>query len=894
MTRWTEGVRREVLPNGLTVLAQRIAGAPAVAVQSAVRAGFFDEPDRLAGVSHVLEHMLFKGTSSRGVGDIPRETRSAGGSLNAGTGYDHTTYITTLPPGALRLGLELQSDALRRSTIDGEELRRELIVIKEEAKRKLDTPAAVCGETLHQLLFDRHRIRRWRIGSEEQLDRITRDEVIEFYRSYYVPSETVVVMAGELDPEQAGSLAREYYGDWPAEAARRDPSPAEPDRHEVRARTLRGDLTRGDLALGWRTVDRFHPDAIPLDVAALVLSAGRSSWLYQGVRVPGAMTSVGASHFTPREVGLFSIAGELDPGRLTESLEKIAGCLRELRDHGPGEGDMLRVRTLLEASWARRLESVEGRAGALAAAAMDGDYRLLDEDFARLLGVTGEEVQRVAREWLDPDAVSGVAYLPERQGDELTADRLKETLANATVGKPRRQDQTVGWDGSRTAERTAGPPDGRTAGGSGPSSGVLHIPLAGVDLLLQHKPSVPLVSLGLYQRRHRTETAGDAGLGMLAIRCALRGAGEYDAAGLALAFEGLGGVLGLAAGIEWFGLTTSVLGRSALSAVALLDLVFRHPVLDQHEVAREQRTLLDGVLQDADDMSRYPVDLAFRARFGPSGYGLPVHGIPDSVRRLSSQAVRDWHRSMLEAPGRRPLLVAVGQLDPERFGEAAARIFESYPARVEDRRPITGLPPVADSPLLVEARSKRQTALSMLFPGPNRASPARHAALVWSAIAGGLGGRLFVALRDRLSLAYVVRASTWQRSGAGALLLYLATSPEREEEARSALLSELARFREAPPDPEELGRATRYVSGQILIGRQTASAILGELAEAWLSRGEEGLREVEDPLAGIRLVTGESIRDLALQSFRTDQMVEGIVRGMAEATMLRSHGSSAL
>jgi zinc protease len=429
MTRWTEGVRHETLPNGLTLLAQRIPGSPAVAVISAIRAGFFDEPDRLAGVSHVLEHMLFKGTPTRGVGDIPRETRSAGGSLNAGTGYDHTSYITILPADSLRVGLELQSDAVRRSTVDPGELGRELTVIKEEARRKLDTPAAVAGETLHELLFDRHRIRRWRIGTEEQLGRIVRDDVVEFYRSYYVPGETVVVMAGELDPEAACALAREYYGDWPSRAARRDRSPEEPARTEVRTRTLRGDLTRGELAIGWRTVDRFHPDALPLDVAAMVLSAGRSSWLYQRVRRPGAMTSVGAAHFTPREVGVFSIAGELDPARLPDALDKVAGAIRELRDRGPGEADLLRVRTLLEAGWARRLESAEGRAGALASAAMDGDYRLVDEDYAGLLAVTEQEVQRVVRDWLDPAGIAGVTYLPTNQGEDLTADHLREAFA---------------------------------------------------------------------------------------------------------------------------------------------------------------------------------------------------------------------------------------------------------------------------------------------------------------------------------------------------------------------------------------------------------------------------------------------------------------------------------
>jgi zinc protease len=428
MDRWTANVRREVLPNGLTLLAQRIPG-PAVAVVTAVRAGFFDEPDRLAGVSHILEHMLFKGTPTRGVGEIARETRAAGGSLNAGTGYDHTSYITVLPPAALRVGLELQSDAVRRSTLDQEELRRELVVIIEEAKRKLDSPAAVTAETLHALLFAQHRIRRWRIGTEAQLGRVTREDVAEFHRRYYVPGETVVAMTGELLPDQACEAAREYFEDWTPTPSQRDPSPAEPPGKQVQARTIRGDVTRADLALGWRTVDRFHPDAIPLDLASMVLSSGRASWLYQRVRVPGAMTAVSASHFTPREVGVFSISGELDPERLPDALGRIAECMTTLGKVGPDPTDLTRVRTMLTASWARRLESAEGRATALASAELDGDYQLLDEDYSKLQSASAEDIRRVAREWLDPQGICGVLYLPEQTGEDLTAEKLREVFS---------------------------------------------------------------------------------------------------------------------------------------------------------------------------------------------------------------------------------------------------------------------------------------------------------------------------------------------------------------------------------------------------------------------------------------------------------------------------------
>ena len=167
--RWTADVHREVLPNGLTLLVQRDDSAPAVAAITHVRAGFFDEPDRWIGISHVLEHMFFKGTPTRAVGQIARETKAAGGYLNASTSYDRTSYFVVLPASALARAVDIQADALRHSSIDAGELERELRVIIQEAKRKLDTPDAVTYETLHELMFDHHRIRRWRIGTEEQL-----------------------------------------------------------------------------------------------------------------------------------------------------------------------------------------------------------------------------------------------------------------------------------------------------------------------------------------------------------------------------------------------------------------------------------------------------------------------------------------------------------------------------------------------------------------------------------------------------------------------------------------------------------------------------------------------------------------------------------------------------
>ena len=125
----------------------------------------------------------------------------------------------------------------------------------------------------------------------------------------------------------------------------------------------------------------------------------------------------------------------------------------------------------------------------------------------------------------------------------------------------------------------------------------------------------------------------------------------------------------------------------------------------------------------------------------------------------------------------------------------------------------------------VVRRAKSQTALAMIFPGPSRRDPSRHAAQVWAAIASGLGGRLFEELRERRSLAYTVIASTWQRAGAGALVTYIATSPERESEAREAMLLELARFQEQPVTERELDQAVHYLGGQVEVQRDTGASV---------------------------------------------------------------------
>jgi zinc protease len=538
--------------------------------------------------------------------------------------------------------------------------------------------------------------------------------------------------------------------------------------------------------------------------------------------------------------------------------------IRRLMEYGPDPESLERARVLLRSQWARRFESAEGRAMDLAGAQALGGLDILDRDYQRLLQTTAEQVCDALRRHLDPESVAAVAYLPEGRGEDLDLDLLRQAF-DAPIGPARSPARLRPVEAPR-------PLSGRID--AGVTSDVHHLRLPGADLLVTRHAGAPLVTLGVYRRRGTFDDPGQAGLAALAVRSAVRGAGDFDAAGLAEAFERLGGTLGPSINTEWYGYHTSVLPENLGPAASLLDLVLREPLLATDPILVERSLLAEDAAQIADDMQRRPLQLASAAAFGDEGYGLPLLGRPETVRVIAPDDVVAWHR----ARSSRVTVIAVGDLDPAATLALLAGGFEDLPASPDADLPTVprqngdGWPRVRS-----ENRDKAQTALAMLFPGPGRLDPDRYAAEVWAAHAGGLGGRLFEALRDRRSLAYTVAAYPWQRRRLGALITYIATSPVREEEARQAMLDELRSLAATPPAEAEVRRASAYLAGQAEVSRQQAGAVMGEILDAWLEG--TGLEELEDPAAPYQRVTARQVGDIAARYLDPDRRAEGVVRG---------------
>ena len=367
-------------------------------------------------------------------------------------------------------------------------------------------------------------------------------------------------------------------------------------------------------------------------------------------------------------------------------------------------------------------------------------------------------------------------------------------------------------------------------------------------------------------------TLASAGLAALTIRAMIRGTLRHDAGELAFAMESLGGTIGVSLGADVLGFGATVLSENVGRAAGILGEVLQQPRFDPAAIAIERGILLDDARAVADDMMRFPMQLMLGVAFNDSDYGAPSLGTPESIASFDAARVRAWHEEMLS--GGRTTIIAVGDADPERLAEEIAAVIPSGArvAEVDERLTADGahqssparrsLAPLGmTAGVRTETRDRKQSALAMLFPGPSRRDPERFAAETWSAIAAGLGGRLFESLRSKRSLAYTVIANSWQRRRAGGLLTYIATDPQRLSEARDAMLDELDLFRREAPSAEEVARATATLVGGVEMSRQTAGEYAGEIADAWLLGG--GLVDLEDPAAPYRAVTAADVHAVA-------------------------------
>ncbi|HEY4178592.1 MAG TPA: pitrilysin family protein [Kofleriaceae bacterium] len=842
--------------NGLTLHVSPGHASPVVAVQAWVGVGSADEPAGMAGVAHVVEHMLFKGSSDYGLGELTRAIEHGGGEINAWTAFDHTVYHAVLGSQHVDGAVAAIGDALLSPRVEPEELAREREVIIEEIRHGSDDPARSVAQSLFATAFVAHPYRRPVIGTVDSVRRLRERELVEFFRSYYVADNLTLVVAGDVDPDHVRRSVERRFRAMPSGRPARVVT-AEPKQTRPRASATLRDVSEAYLSVGFHVPSARHPDLAALDVAALLLGQTASARLPTRLRDDEIATSAYANVHALRDPGLFVLSATSEPSRAQNAVGALVDRSLELiEDLASDELDKARIAA--ESSFVRQLETAQGRARSLGwHATVAGDPQFAHVYLDRIRGVRKHDVAQAMHRYLRPDNASVAAILPtpKRKGRGTRAETF-----------------------SRVAEQKVQKALSPATAPSVPVEKRVVLP-NGLVLLVRRDPTVPVVAMrAVWRGGQRLEDDKTAGFSSLLSRMITRGCGSRDGAAVADQIDRLGGALGGVTGRNSFGVSAEWLARTWQPGLDLLADCILAPSFDTDELAKERRLMLEDQLAQNDS----PAQLAFRtfseALYGAHPYARDGLGTPASIDGFTRQKLLSLYRA--QYPVSQMTLAIVGDAEPDdviaavnaRFAKVTA---PSAPAAVA----IT--PPVIDGRSATDREvyrylSRAQAHLVVGYPGATVDASDRFALEVLVAILGGQSGRLFSELREKRGLVYRVSAHSVEGVDPGFVAVYLSCAPEKLGEALSVVRGELSRVVSDGITPEELSRAQSYLIGSHQIAMQRRSAIANALAyhEAY-GLGWKTWMGYDD---AIRAVTPAAVLAAAAKYLRPDRQITATVQ----------------
>ncbi|MDP3937944.1 MAG: pitrilysin family protein [Deltaproteobacteria bacterium] len=871
------GPIRYKLDNGLTVVLQENHGAPVAAFNVWVRAGSAEETEPESGIAHVHEHMLFKGTARRGVGEIARVVESSGGHINAYTSFDQTVYYDVIASRYFETGLDVLADAVQHSSFDPAELAKEKEVVLEEIKRGEDMPGSKLSKSLFASAYREHPYGRPIIGSEAHVRSFTREMILSFYKRWYVPNNMVLVAVGDFKTSEIRPLIERAFAGFQPDARVRHQRPPEPEQRELRLAVVPDGVRQGYLMMAWPTCDLLHPDTPALDVLAIVLGQGDSSRLYRKVKARQMKVHEVRAHAYPlRDPGLFLISSLIEP---VNALAAQSAMLHEaflLRESLVSAAELEKAKINLEADTIYDKETVQGQALKLGYfEALAGDIAYEAEYMRRLAALTAEDVRSAARRYFDAERLSVAYLLPSATAARITQPRVAEAAAAALKSA------------SRT--RAAAKPRARRAGGKAALLAELasHVGEAGdypvhretlpngVRLIIKESHAVPLVAIrSVMQGGLAFESAATNGISDFVGTLLTKGTRRRSAERIAEEIERIAGSIEGHSGRNSLGVEIEVLSPHFDRAVDLMAEVLREPAFHPREIEKTRRDTLAAISRRQDNLGGYAIDLFTSTLYRRHPYRLSSLGTPRSVKSFTRARLREFYARV--AVPENLVISVVGDVRTQEVVKRFRRAFGSMKKRPfsRPRAPVEKRPAAQRYREL--HRDKAQAHLVYGFPGTTVNDPDKYPLEVMSSVMAGQGGRLFLELRDRQSLAYSVTFFTVEGVDPGYIGVYMATSPGKIRRALAGVRRELSRITKEKIAPEELDRAKRNIVGGYEIDLQRAGAQAGQLAINEIF--ELGLEEYRAFPEKILAVTADDVLRVARRYLTLRRPVIALIR----------------
>ncbi|MGA3181117.1 MAG: pitrilysin family protein [Verrucomicrobiota bacterium] len=826
------------LQNGLGIIVGEDHSAPVVSAQAWCMTGSVTEGKWMgAGLSHVLEHMLFKGTTSRPGSRIDQEVQEAGGYMNAYTSFDRTVYHINVPNTGAKVAIDILCDIMQNANLPDDELRKELDVIRREMDMNQDDPGRRSGRRLFETAYTRSPYRFTVIGYPEIFNELKPEDIRAYYREHYVPNNMFLVVVGDVKAAEVVEQIRLAFAGSKARAMTPMVLPQEPRQTGARETIEEAPIELAHFHIAWHIPDVRHPDMPALDILAALLGHGRSSRLFREVREKkGLVTAADAWTYTPGDQGLFGMSAVLDAGKFIPAREALLAEVHRAQRKPAPAAELGKVVKQFTAGALAARKTMQGQAQDLGGSWMAAnDLQFSERYLEAVRRLTPASVQRVAREYLVPSNRTVYALLPKGTAP-------KSAAAVAVVAE-------------NAIEKT--------------------VLSNGLRLLVKEDHRLPFVEIrAVFQGGVLAESLENHGLTQLMTKMLLQGTRSRSAEELSLEIESVGGSLDSFGGNNSFGLTMEVLSSDLKTGLDVFADVLLHPAFPAAAFERERRIQLETIRAQRDHLLQSCGQAMRRALFGDIGYGLDSSGSPESVQAARLSDLGRFHKRLVVPDN--CVLAVFGDVRPGELKAELQRRLGRWKKSAPVALPRPKPAPLAEIRRVTETRDKTQAVIIIGFPGATIQDEDRYPLELLQEGCSDLGSRLFLRIREKLGLAYYVGAQNFLGLAPGYFAFYVGAAPEKLGEVEAELLAEAALLREGGLTEEELRRAKAKVIGQKKIARQD----LGSYAMSVALNEVYGLGyqylDTED--AKYEAVTSAQIRQAAQKYLTPGALVVAVIR----------------
>lgn len=766
-------VHRHTLDNGLQLVWKEDHRQPLVAIEARILGGLRGEGAYLGtGITHFLEHLLFKGTTSRPPGTIDHEVRHYGGTINAFTSLDTTGVSLYVESRYLREALGMLADILQHAVFPPEEFTKERAVVVSEIHMNQDDPE----RRLHRLFWAHHLLvhpyRHPILGYQSLLEQLTVEDMRKFYAAQYVPNNVVVTCVGDLDASTFSQLAEETFGAWKRAHPYQITVAEEPSPTGLRQAADELPVQAAYALLGFQSTRLADPDMYALDVLASIVGQGRSSRMYEDiVRKRRLAEQIGASNYTPFDRGAFSIFVRADPARLDDAIEAALEALETVKQQGISDQELRKAVRQVVADYVFHRQTIEAEAGDLAnSVAMTGDPTFSLRYVEEIKRVTKDQVVQAAKRYCDRSRMTqAIIRPPTAKPVESAPAAMKPTIQKTVL------------------------PNGMTV-------------LLGVD---RHLPMT--VAVLASRGGVRVETDQQQGLSNLVAQLLVKGTSHKTATDIATQIESLGGNLEPFSGRDGLGLSLQVLAEDLPVGLELLHELTTDSTFPDDELALQRELILKELEAREDDIFDVAGRLLRRTLFSAHPYRFDPLGTRESVERLRRADCQAFAKAHLVP--RNLVFAVVGDFNEQAIRQEIARRFGALPDRAPTWPQTLPADAVDGIRRATQTLPKEQSVIFEGFRGTRMVADDRYDLDVLTAVLSGMSGRLFQAVREQQGLSYTLGAFHVPGWDQGYIAIYAATRPQEQQAVIKTLQEQIEILIAQGVTPEELDQAKRYLIG---------------------------------------------------------------------------------